>query len=120
VETATHGSEFVASRVATEQVMDMRTTSRHVGVPTEEKTHVFGDDASVITSSTTVTSALKKRHNLSAFHRVREAIASGPTSFFHVPGTENPSDVLTKNLTHSIAWKSIKPFSFHAGDPSAA
>ena len=120
VETATYGSEFVAARIATEQVMDIRTTLRYMGVPIEEKTFMFGDNASVITSSTIQTSVLKKRHNMLAYHRVREAIAAGVMFFFHIPGTENPSDVLTKNLTHTVAWKLIRPFLFYAGDMSTA
>jgi hypothetical protein len=120
VETATYGSEFVAARIATEQVMDIRTTLRMMGVPIEEKTYMFGDNKSVITSSTIPHSVLKKRHNLLAYHKVREAIAAGLMSFYHIPGTENPSDVLTKNLTHAIAWKLIKPFLFFAGDMTKA
>jgi hypothetical protein len=120
VETATYGSEFVAARLATEQVMDIRTTLRYMGVPIEEKTYMFGDNASVIQSSTIPHSVLKKRHNVLAYHRVREAIAAGVMSFFHIPGTENPSDVLTKNLSHSVAWKLVKPFLFYAGDMSTA
>ena len=100
--------------------MDIRTTLRYSGVPIEEKTFMFGDNASVITSSTIQTSVLKKRHNMLAYHRVREAIAAGVMFFFHIPGTENPSDVLTKNLTHTVAWKLIRPFLFYAGDMSTA
>ena len=33
VETATYGSEFVASKTATEQMIDLRHTLRYLGVP---------------------------------------------------------------------------------------
>ena len=33
VETSTHGSEFVAARTATDQVIDLRLTLRYMGVP---------------------------------------------------------------------------------------
>ena len=36
--------------------------------------------------------------------------------FFHIPGTENPADVLTKNLGHRVAWKLVKPYLFWSGD----
>ena len=116
VETATYGSEFVAARVATEQIMDLRNTLRYLGVPVEERTYMFGDNNSVVTSSTLPRSVLKKRHQLLAYHRVREAIASRILRFHHIPGTENPADVLTKNLSHSVAWLLIKLFLFWAGD----
>ena len=77
---------------------------------------MFGDNQSVVTSSTLPHSVLKKRHQLLAYHRVREAIASGVLKFFHIAGKENPADVLTKNLSHTVAWPLIKPFLFWAGD----
>ena len=33
VEAATYGSEFVAAKTATEQIMDMRYTLRYLGIP---------------------------------------------------------------------------------------
>ena len=37
VETATYGSEFVAARTCTDQIMDIRTTLRYLGVPLRKK-----------------------------------------------------------------------------------
>ena len=37
VETATYGSEFVASKTATEQIIDLRHTLRYLGVPIKTK-----------------------------------------------------------------------------------
>jgi hypothetical protein len=37
VETATYGSEFVASRICVEQIIDLRSTLRYLGVPVREK-----------------------------------------------------------------------------------
>ena len=41
-----------------------------------------------------------------SYHRVREAVAGGWLRFEHIPGTENPSDILTKPL----AWFQMKVF----------
>jgi hypothetical protein len=110
VETAIYGSEFVAARIATEQIMDLRYTLRMFGVPLDGKAYMFGDNQSVITSSTIPHSSLNKQHNALAYHRCREAIASNVIWFFHVKGTVNPADVLTKFLGHSVFWPLIKPF----------
>jgi hypothetical protein len=48
VETATYGSEFVAARIATDQIIDIRTTLRYLGVPIDGTSHLFVDNASVI------------------------------------------------------------------------
>ena len=47
VETATYGSEFVASKTATEQIIDLRHTLRYLGVPIKTKSYLFGDNRSV-------------------------------------------------------------------------
>ena len=37
MEPATYGSEFVASKTATEQIIDLRHTFRYLGVPIKNK-----------------------------------------------------------------------------------
>ena len=63
VETATYGSEFVAAKTATEQIMDIRQTMRYLGAPITTKSFLFGDNRSVVTSATLPDSTLTKRHN---------------------------------------------------------
>jgi hypothetical protein len=118
VETATYGSEFVAARLATEQIMDLRYTLRSLGAPLDGKAYMFGDNESVITSSTIPHSSLNKRHNALSYHRVREAIASDVLWFFHISGKMNPADVLTKFCGHSVFWPLIKPYLFWRGPTS--
>ena len=119
METATYGSEFVAARIATEQIMDLRYTLRMLGAPIDGKSCMFGDNQSVITSSTIPHSSLKKRHNALAYHRVQEAVASNVIWFFHISRKDNPSDVLTKFLGHSVFWPLIRPFLFWRGQPAS-
>ena len=76
VETATYGSKFVATKTATEQIIDLRYTLRYLGVPIKSKSYMFGDNRSVVSSATLPHSTLSKRHNILAFHRVREPIAA--------------------------------------------
>jgi hypothetical protein len=42
----------MASRTATEQIIDMRYTLRMMGIPIDGPSWMFGDNQSVITSST--------------------------------------------------------------------
>ena len=64
VETATYGSEFVATKTATEQIMGIRQTLRYLGAPIGAKSILFGDNRSVVTSATLPHSTLTKRHNI--------------------------------------------------------
>ena len=63
VETATYGSEFVAARTAVDQIIDIRTTLRYLGVPIRDKSYIFGDNRSVDPSSTIPNSTISKRHH---------------------------------------------------------
>jgi hypothetical protein len=90
VETATYGSEFVAACICMEQVIDLCSTLRYLGVPIREKDFMFGDSKSVVDSSIQLHAKLHKHHTTLSFYHVREAIASGFIGFFFIPGDINP------------------------------
>ena len=116
VETATFGSEFVAARSATEQTTDIRNTFRYLGVPVETPTMMFGDNETVVNSSSVPHSKLMKRHNALSYHRVREAIAAHIMAFHHIPGADNPADILSKHWEYSAVWKQLQALLFWQGD----
>ena len=115
VETSTFGSEFVAARTATEQIMDLRLTLRYMGVPVG-RSIMFGDNESVIKNSTLPNSRLMKRHMALSYHRVREAIVAKILSFHHIPGKENPADILSKHWGYQQIWDLLRPLLFWKGD----
>ena len=104
IETATYGAEFVAAHIVTEQIMDLRTTLRYLGVPIKGKAVLFGDNESVITSSTLPDSRLTKLHNALSYHRVRETIAAKIMNFI---GQENPADILSKHCAYPQLWPHV-------------
>ena len=81
VETATYGSEFVAAKTVTEQIMDIRQTLRYLGAPISSKSFLFGDNRSVVTSANLPHSTLTMYPNILVFHSVREAIAAKLMAF---------------------------------------
>ena len=112
VETATYGSEFVAARTAVDQIIDIRTTLRYLGVPIRDKSYMFGDNRSVVTSSTIPNSTISKTHHLVSYHRVREAIAAKYISFHWKDGKSNPADILSKHWEFATVWPMLKPILF--------
>eukprot|EP00980_Cylindrotheca_fusiformis_P001081 scaffold304_cov98-Cylindrotheca_fusiformis.AAC.1 len=113
--TATYGSEFVAARSCTEQIIDLRLSLRYLGVPIKESI-MFGDNESVVNSSTMPGGKLHKRHLALSFHRVREAIASRIMDFVYLPGSLNPADMLSKHWGFQQIWKQLQPLLFWQGD----
>ena len=65
VETATYGYEFVAARIATDQIIDLRYTLMYLGVLVRSKSYMFGDNKSVVDSASISTSTLSKEINIS-------------------------------------------------------
>jgi hypothetical protein len=120
VETATYGSEFMVARQATERMIDLRYTLRSFGVPIDGPSWMFGDNKSVVTSSTIPHSTLGKRWNALSYHRVREAVAGGWLRFEHIPGTENPADILTKPLPWFALRIFVEPLLLWKGDTDDA
>jgi hypothetical protein len=100
VETSTYGSELVASRVATELILEIRYMLRSLGVALDGPALMLGDNMSVVLNTTVPSSVLKKNHNAIAYHRVREAIAARIMRFAYIKSEENVSDVLMKPLSN--------------------
>ena len=110
VETSTYGSEFTAGRIAVDQIIHLRYTLRMLGVPLEGPSIILGDNQSVIQSSMVPSYRLKKRHNILAYHRVREAVAAKIVRLIHLAGSENPSDVLTKHRSSKEWYHLMRTF----------
>ena len=117
VETATYGSEFVAAHTATERIIDHRNTLRYLGVCIG-RSYMFGDNESVVNSSTIPNAKLHKRHTMLSFHQVRDAIASNTLSFYHIDGKLNPADILSKHWALQAVWPMMQPLLFYAEDTS--
>ena len=108
VENATYGSEFVAAKTATEQIVDIRQTLRYLGVPIKSKVYMFGDNKSVVTSSMVPHSLQSKRHNLLSYHRVKEAIVDKILVFRWCDSSQNKSDILSKHWEFSKIFHIIR------------
>ena len=116
VETATYGSEYMAARIATEQIMDLRNILRYLGVNLVGPTYMFGDNKTVVDSSCKPKSKLHKRHVLLSYHRVREAIAAKVIKFVFIDGNINPADILSKLWGYQQIKTRLKAMLFWKGD----
>ena len=84
---------------------------RALGIPILGPAYMFGDNKSVVLSSTIPTHGLNKRHNALCFHRVREAIAAKTIlKFYHIDGKINPADCETKSLPGTTVYNLLKPW----------
>ena len=108
--------KFVAARIATQQIIDIRLQFRYLGARVATTTYLFGDNASVVQSASIPHSRLAKRHIALSYHCVREAIAAGLIKFGHIPGDENVADILSKHWGYSKIWPMLQPLLFYEGN----
>ena len=80
---------------------------------------MFGDNETCVNSSTIPHGKLHKRHIALSYHRVREAIASRMISFVHIPGSQNPADIVSKHWGYSQIWHLLRPILFWEGDTAS-
>ena len=112
----THELLFHDKRTAVEQIIEHRNTLRYLGVPLISRSYLFGDNQSVVNGASLPHAKLNKRHNFLSFHRVREAMACGYLSFYHVKGANNPADILSKHWAHQTVWPQLQPLMFFGGN----
>lgn len=116
VETATYGSEFVAARIATDQIIANRIALRYLGVNVEGPTFLFGDNHSVVDSASVPQSKLNKRHVALSYHKVRETIAAGAVRFEWIEGSENPADILSKHWGYQQVGRLLQSLLFRPNE----
>jgi hypothetical protein len=109
----------MAGRTATEQIMDLRTTLHYMGAQVKGATYMFGDNKTVVNSCAMPKAGLHKRHVLILFHRIREAVAARVLHFIHIPGANNPADVLSKLWGYQSVKPVLKAMLFWQGDTQA-
>ena len=101
VETSTFGSEFTAMKVAVELVESLRYKLRMFGVPLEGPTDVFCDNEAVFKNTSRPESTLKKKQHSIAYHKSREAVASGTIRVAKEGTATNLSDIFTKTMSQA-------------------
>jgi len=110
VETSTFGSEFVALRIAEEQIEALGYKLRMFGVPVDGPGYVYCDNQSVVDSSSLPQrTLLQKKHNAICFNKVRESAAMGMIRVAKIDGTEeNLADLFTKVLPTATRKKYLE------------
>ncbi len=96
IESSTYSSELVALRIAVDKALAVRAQLRALGMKVTKPAIVFCDSQSVCWNMQLPSSTLKKKHQLVAFHRTREAVAMGIVKVAHIGTDNNIADINTK------------------------
>lgn len=85
-------------QIAIKLIERLRYNLRIMGVPIQGSCNVICDNKSVVKNVLRPDSACKKKHNLVAYHKLRESIAAKIIRVTKESGTTNIADILTKLL----------------------
>jgi hypothetical protein len=107
VESIVFGEEFVAMKNRIETCLGLRYKLRMMGVVLSGRTHVYGDNMSVVHNTQRPESDLKNKSNSIYYHAVRESDAMGESIIGHVPYVDNPADMCTKFLPGGQKWNHL-------------
>jgi len=102
-------------KIATDQIKDICISLHYLGVSICSKSYMFGDNQSVMISSTISHSDCNKRHNALSYHHVKKALAAEILGFFCIDGRLNVSDVLSNHCRFQQAWHLVMPLLFWMG-----
>ena len=81
-----------------------------IGIPVEGPVQIYCDNKAVVDNSSIPGSSLKKKHTVLAFHKTREAIATGDVMVAHIGGTLNSADINTKVFTRPAHFTQCRAF----------
>ena len=87
----------------------------YLGVPIIGPSILFGDNESIVNTTSRPHGKLHKRPLMLSYHYVREALATGEYVYSFVNNSKkNASDVLSKHWHHKDVYPNIiKPLLFH-------
>lgn len=91
VETATYGTQVVASRTASSKMWTWE-------VPAHKLTYMFEDIESTVGSTRTLQAKLHKGHK-STSYRVREAVVVEVAAYYSIKNTINPTEIRSRLCT---------------------
>ena len=91
-----------------EQIIDMRTMLRYIGVSINGSSRMFSDNESVVNRSMKFYTKIYKRHNALSFHRVTESIVADIFHVHHVRSEDNPTDTFSKHWSYNFIWKLMR------------
>ena len=76
----------------------LRYKLRMMGIPISGPLYIYGDNMSVVHSSSRPESVLTKKRNLVSYHVVHESVGMGESPVDHIPSKENVTALMTKVL----------------------
>jgi hypothetical protein len=109
-------NSFLPKLVLTKSPANIRLTLHYLGVPFCIVSYIFGESETVVQSATQPHAKLHKQHNALSFHWIWEAIASRYIIMMHMPGADNPADILSKHWAYKAIYQILKPILFFSGN----
>jgi hypothetical protein len=112
---STAEAEYIALSFASRQTLWLRSLSSELSFSQPSASPVFCDNRAAIYSARDPTSHSRLKHIDLRFHFIRHIVNGRLIDVFHIPGTSNIADLLTKGLPHVTHHKWISLIGLHLG-----
>ena len=102
IESSSFGSEFIVIWQCCEYICRLQYKLWMMGIPYEGPANIFGDNQSMLPTTTIPNSKLKKKSQSIAYHFVCEGSACDKWHTTYVNTHDNEADLFVRNLFHHI------------------
>ena len=114
IESSSFGTEFIAMKQCCEYLCGLRYKLHMMGIPCDQPSHIYGDNQSVLATTTMPDSTLKKKSQSIAYHFVCKGSAHGEWKMAYVNTHDSEADLLTKLLPNGEKrWKFVRNLLHH-------
>ena len=112
-------AEFLACSHCARQVLWLRSLFHELGYPQKQPTPLYCDNQGTVTCTHDPQSHSRMKHIDIQAHFIRDSVNRRLVDVHHIPGTQNPADLLTKPLKRVIHEKWVAHINMHHNDPDS-
>ena len=116
-EADTYGSEYAATRICTDNIVDLCNTLLYLGVPLHmvnglDASYMFGNNILVVNLNVMPSVKLQCRYQILYYNLTWEAQDKGVIKFVHMNGIEKLENIVTKSCAYNTCFPLIKSLLF--------
>ena len=112
-------AEYLACSHCARQVLWLHSLFHELGYPQKQPTPLYCDNQGTVTCTHDPQSHSRMKHIDIRAHFIRDSVNRRLVDVHHIPGTQNPADLLTKPLKRVIHEKWVAHINMHRNDPDS-
>ena len=112
-------AEYLACSHCARQVLWLRSLFHELGYPQHQPTPLYCDNQGTVTCTHDPQSHSRMKHIDIHAHFIRDSVNRRLVDVHHIPGTQNPADLLTRPLKRIVHQKWLTHINMHHNSPDS-